>query len=328
MPTTTGLAIVTSAFDTLGVYAPGQSISAADANTGLSRLNAMVSSWAIQSLTIPSVAREVFPITADLGVYTIGPRGDFDTTRPNELQAAALLLNSDSSTSSVSTLTSSGNVATATVTSHGYEDGQNVTISGASPAAYNGTYAVTSTGANTFTYVFFGGTSPATGTITALLEDNSTGVVEIPVAVLTDTAWQAIQIKSLTSTLFTVCYYNPTFAAGLGTINLWPIPTVSTNSLVLYRQQQLTQFVSLTANYDIADGYEEALAYGLARRLITPYGVNDAQTVEDVRDMAATSLGNIKRANTKLADLSTDPALVRDPRGGYNIITGTGGGGY
>ena len=67
------------------------------------------------------------------------------------------------------TLTSVGTVATATVASGtiGLQTGQTVSIAGATPAAYNGSYVITVTGPNSFTYNFAGGTSPATGTIRA-----------------------------------------------------------------------------------------------------------------------------------------------------------------
>ncbi|TBY73553.1 hypothetical protein E0H51_23950 [Rhizobium leguminosarum bv. viciae] len=67
------------------------------------------------------------------------------------------------------TLTSVGTVATATVATGtaGLQSGQTLSISGATPAAYNGSYAITVIDANTFTYNFAGGTSPATGTIRA-----------------------------------------------------------------------------------------------------------------------------------------------------------------
>jgi hypothetical protein len=64
-------------------------------------------------------------------------------------------------------LTSSTTTATVTHTAHGFTTGQYVTIAGATQPEYNGTYIITVTDANTFTYVFAGGTSPATGTITA-----------------------------------------------------------------------------------------------------------------------------------------------------------------
>ncbi|MGO8301038.1 hypothetical protein ACC817_33555 [Rhizobium ruizarguesonis] len=67
------------------------------------------------------------------------------------------------------TLTSAGTVATANVATgtSGLQSGQTLSISGATPAAYNGNYVITVVDANNFTYDFAGGTSPATGTIRA-----------------------------------------------------------------------------------------------------------------------------------------------------------------
>lgn len=68
----------------------------------------------------------------------------------------------------ISSLTSVGTTATATVASTAnLTSGQTYPISGATPAAYNGSYVITVTNATTFTYTFAGGTSPATGTIVA-----------------------------------------------------------------------------------------------------------------------------------------------------------------
>lgn len=327
MPSVTARTLITDAFVTIGVFSPGVTIPSAQATQALRRLNAMMSSLRLMPLTQPVVAREVFPLTADLGVYTIGPGGDFDTTRPVKLSGAGILLNSAGTPVSVTSLTCAGGTVTATVTSHGASSGQSVTISGATPDDYNGTYPITVTGVSTFTYLVDADTlSAATGTITASFEsvnDDAQSVVEVPRAVLTDDAWQQIRIKSLTSGQFTSVYYNPTFNANLGTINLWPIPNVATNSLVLYRTQPLTSFASLSTEYFLPDGAEEALMYALARRLLTPWGVTDAETVSDVRDMASTTVANFKRANTKLVDAETDRALVpQDHSGGYNIQTG------
>jgi hypothetical protein len=68
----------------------------------------------------------------------------------------------------LSTLTHSTTTATATKTAHGFSSGQYVTIAGATPAAYNGTFPITVTGANTFTYVLPSDPgADATGTVTA-----------------------------------------------------------------------------------------------------------------------------------------------------------------
>ena len=149
----------------------------------------------------------------------------------------------------------------------------------------------------------------------------TTDVVEMPCPVITDDARQWLQIKSLTSTLFTSVYYSPTFYGGLGTIELWPIPTVTTNALVLYRRQQLTRFANLTTRYELPDGLDEAIVYNLAKRRAPDYG---KQIREDVHEMARTSLANFKRGNVKMADLPIDPVFTLGSRRIYNIITDVG----
>ena len=66
---------------------------------------------------------------------------------------------------SITSITHVGAVATlTTATVHGLVTGNEVTISGASPSAYNGTFVVTVTGTSTFTYTM--GSTPATNAIT------------------------------------------------------------------------------------------------------------------------------------------------------------------
>lgn len=63
---------------------------------------------------------------------------------------------------------SAATTVTVTLAAHGYQTGDSVVIAGADQTEYNGTYTITVTGANTFTYTFAGSaTTPATGTITA-----------------------------------------------------------------------------------------------------------------------------------------------------------------
>ncbi len=197
------------------------------------------------------------------------------------------------------------------------------------PYSYNGTFSIASVpSVNTFTYLFDGATAAtATGTITAFFESDETNVTEIPAPILTDDMRQWIQIKTMTNPLVTNVYFNATYAGGLATIELWPIPTVSEHALVLYRPMQLSSFANVNQQVDLPDGAEEAIEYNLAVRFIAPNGV-DAETAADVRDLARTTLGTFKRGNTKLSDVVLDPMFTMGRRGGYNILTGgnTGGG--
>lgn len=246
---TTALTLITGAFDLIGEYGPGESISAADASDAFRRLNNMMGQWMTQPQTIPVTTRSEFALTANKGgpgnEYTIGVGGDFNVIRP----ATGFL---------------------------------NVGLQ-------------------------LGGTTPP---------------VEMPRAILTDDSWAALQVKTLSSPLFTSLYYNPTFTAGLGSINLWPVPDNALHKLVLYYGQQISEFASLTTGYTFPPGYDEAIEYNLAIRLAPPYG---KQVPGDVAVMAIRSLAQIKRVNLKLSDLPVDPAITHDHRGGYNIVSGQGG---
>lgn len=73
-----------------------------------------------------------------------------------------------SDASTTVTITRSSQTATVTHTSHGKSTGEYVTIRGANQAEYNGTWQITNTGANTYTYTVAGSpATPATGTITS-----------------------------------------------------------------------------------------------------------------------------------------------------------------
>ena len=80
----------------------------------------MIGSWSLQPLaSIPVIAREVFSLTSDIGVYTIGPGGDFDTSRPPSLSRRRDSAEQPGTPAAVTSLTRSGSVVTATMTSHG-----------------------------------------------------------------------------------------------------------------------------------------------------------------------------------------------------------------
>jgi hypothetical protein len=98
---TTASAIIQGAFETIGVLGEGQTLDYAKGADGFRRLNLMIGSWALQPLTIPVIAREVFAITSGKGTpsnpYTIGAGGNLNTARPPTQQSvtgAGLLLNS------------------------------------------------------------------------------------------------------------------------------------------------------------------------------------------------------------------------------------------
>lgn len=252
---TTGLAVITTAFGYLNVFQPSETIPTADQTTGLTLLNNLLDNLGLQ--TAPVVGRQVFPLVAGKGgpadpgnpgsgPFTIGPGGNFDTVRP---------------------------------------------------------------------------ASAATITGVGLILKTSTPSIEIPRAYLTDDGYEGIRIKDLQSSLFTSLYYNPTNVNGRGTINLWPVPNSSLNSLVLYTVQPLGRFSTVEASYDLPTGWDKTLAEQLALELETPYG----RTLPDrFEKRAMLSLMVMKRAQLPMSDLSIDPMFRQGNRldHGYSIVTG------
>lgn len=74
--------LLTSAFRKAGVLSLNQTPSASMINDALSALNNLLDSWSNDSSFIVARAWETFPIVSSQSTYTIGPGGDFNTSRP------------------------------------------------------------------------------------------------------------------------------------------------------------------------------------------------------------------------------------------------------
>lgn len=66
----------------LGVYSPGETMSDADAERGLSVFNDMLDSWSNESLACYAVLEQSGTLIVNQQSYTIGTGGNFNVTRP------------------------------------------------------------------------------------------------------------------------------------------------------------------------------------------------------------------------------------------------------
>lgn len=106
--------------------------------------------------------------------YSVGQSVTISGATPNAYNGTKVITSVPLTTISVTGITRSGTTATATTSvPHDYSTGDLVTVSGASPAGYNGTFVVTVfSNPNEFTYsVASTLTTPATGTITSSVPD-------------------------------------------------------------------------------------------------------------------------------------------------------------
>jgi hypothetical protein len=85
---TTARDIITKAFQKNGVLTKHEALSGDEAADGLFSLNAMVGSWANESLIINTRMIESFALTSGQATYTMGSGGDFNTVRPIKILSA------------------------------------------------------------------------------------------------------------------------------------------------------------------------------------------------------------------------------------------------
>jgi len=87
---TTANTIIESAFKLLGVLGVGTNLEASEYADALNVLNDMIDSWNLKSLLVYQVTMNTFPFVNGQQVYTLGPGGNFDMTRPNNIERASI----------------------------------------------------------------------------------------------------------------------------------------------------------------------------------------------------------------------------------------------
>lgn len=156
-----------------------------------------------------------------------------------------------------------------------------------------------------------------------ILDNTAASVVERPITVFTDHQWANITQKGLAGQPSGV-YFDRTYSDGLGIINVWPVPSAATYSIVLYTPQARTVFGNLNTDYQIPPGYEELFVMNLAVLLAPSYGVRlDPDGI--VFTSATQARERVGLTNLQIPELMTAPDVAAlfngGGRGGYDIMS-------
>jgi hypothetical protein len=77
----------------LSCLRPGQTTSTDVLNDILVQAQQMIDSWLLEPLLVPFIRLDDYALTINQQSYTIGPGGNLNTTRPTQIETAALILN-------------------------------------------------------------------------------------------------------------------------------------------------------------------------------------------------------------------------------------------
>jgi hypothetical protein len=157
--------------------------------------------------------------------------------------------------------------------------------------------------------------------VSVIPDDTVSNPTEISIGVcLSLIQWQRIVQKATTSQFPLWIFYRQNWSAGLGTIDVYPVPTSSNAALVLYVPVALSEFADLTTNYTFAPAFRKAIEWNLAVALGPTFGRVPSQFVQ--RE-AAKALGSVKRSNFQISEADFDQSLAwNSARDNFNIKVG------
>ena len=137
------------------------------------------------------------------------------------------------------------------------------------------------------------------------VDTNVTPNLEYQLYPFTDDDWSRVALKTLTSTLPTNWYYNPTYP--LGNLELWPVPTSSTLTGALYAAAATAQFAATSTTVALPPGYERFIVKNLAVEVAAKFG---AVPSPGIIQAATDAKRVLKVSNIRLQDMSFEAAAL------------------
>lgn len=282
---TTAQDIITGALRFINQYAPGESLSAADAADALDTLNELLDSWSTDAISVYASNENTFTYTPGQYQYTIG--------------------NYDAGTFAGIVTNGSPTITGATVPADMVEGGD---LSGAG-IPDGATIVSFNSGAGTVTMSANGTSSPGTQQIgyticgdfkmprplritnafTRIYTQGSG--LDYPMEIVDQGRYVNIGFKAIQAPWPILLWYNPTMP--LGTLFFYQNPSDAAQ-LFLYSDFVLTVFPDLTTEINLPQGYVRALKRALARDIAPEYGSLWTQQQERLHKEA---YDNIKALN-------------------------------
>jgi hypothetical protein len=129
------------------------------------------------------------------------------------------------------------------------------------------------------------------------------GYLDYPLSILSLEEYESIGIKQLNGPWAKAIYYQPSEL--LGTIYVYPNP--SQGELHLFTQTIFREFATLNDTIQLPQGYNMALRWCLAERLMPMYGKVNATQISMINAYAGQGKATVKRTNMRPAQIARYP---------------------
>jgi len=313
--------IISGALKDIGALAAGETPSADAVQDAFTMMNGLIDQWSNESMMVSYKTEIIFPITPGQIQYTIGPGGTIGSVFTGSISGNVLTVTSIQSGAIALGMTISGTGISngTTITAFGSGAGGNVNEAGTYTVSISQT--VSSTSINAYYQ-----RPLAIQSSFVRINTNSNGVpiinggLDYPVAVLNLENYEMIGLKTLSGPWPKAMYYQP--SDPLGNIYVWPNP--SQGEMHIFADTLFTRYQTVYDQIVLPQGYELALRWCLAERLLPMYGKADQVTLGMIAKFAADSKATLKRTNMRPIQASTfsDALLVGRQKDAGWILTG------
>lgn len=303
---TTPLDIITRAMKDIGAVAAGEVPTADEAQDGLDMLNDMIAQWSNENMMVFYKTEIIFPTVQNTVQYTLGPGGSVGASFTGSISGFTLTVPANAVTSGAitmgMTITGTGIAAGTTIVGFGTGAGGNVNEGGTYTVSKSQTVAST-----TITAYYERPLTIESGFVrVATMQGGSSiagGYLDYPLAILSLEEYESLGIKQLNGPWAKMVYYMP--AETLGTLYVYPNP--AQGELHLFTQTIFRSFQNLTDTITLPQGYNMALRWCLAERLMPMYGKVNQIQVGMISAQAAQAKSTVKRTNMRPPQVSRYP---------------------
>jgi hypothetical protein len=298
--------IITRAMKDIGAIAAGEVPTADEAQDGLDMLNDMIAQWSNENMMVFYRSEIIFQTTQNQVQYTIGPSGQMGATFTGSISGTTLTVPANGVTAGGinigMTLSGTGIAAGTRIVAFKTGAGGNVNE--------GGTYTVSpsqTASSTTITAYYERPLTIESGFVrVATMQGGSNiagGYLDYPLTIFSLEEYESIGIKQLNGPWAKGIYYQPSEL--LGTIYVYPNP--SQGELHLFTQTIFREFGNLNDTIQLPQGYNMALRWCLAERLMPMYGKVNQVQIGMINAYAAQGKATIKRTNMRPVQIARYP---------------------
>ena len=298
--------IITRAMKDIGAIAAGEVPTADEAQDGLDMLNDMIAQWSNENMMVFYRSEIIFQTTQNQVQYTIGPSGQMGATFTGSIAGNVLTVPANGVTAGGINIgmTLSGTGITLGTRIVAFQTGAGGNVN------EGGTYTVSpsqTASSTTITAYYERPLTIESGFVrVATMQGGSNiagGYLDYPLTVFSLEEYESIGIKQLNGPWAKGIYYQPSEL--LGTIYVYPNP--SQGELHLFTQTIFREFQSLNDTIQLPQGYNMALRWCLAERLLPMFGKVNQVQIGMINAYAAQGKATIKRTNMRPVQIARYP---------------------